>query len=182
MTVTVTLVCVVQHVMQFSRSQQNALFFLRRSHLRQLADISKRRQQLLRQLQSAPEALGVSSGDLASSHFTVDDITQQLQKLLTDEHVAYMEYLRTVGHEVIHAAAAVYVSNAQYITPATKHIYIHTYIYIYVCVYIHGQLLQATHCMVSLCGTQRDALLFAGSIGSKYMTASALRPLSYSIY
>lgn len=86
--------------MQFTPSQKRAIFCLRRSYLQQLAHSSRRRQQLLQQLQTAPEATGIKAGELASCHLTVDDITGQLQGLMAEEHTAYMLYLRTVGHEV----------------------------------------------------------------------------------
>ncbi|DBA70692.1 TPA: hypothetical protein ACH3X2_012068 [Trebouxia sp. C0005] len=90
----------VAHVMQYSPSQKHAIFCIRRNYLQQLALISCRRQQLLQQLQAAPGALRTGIADLASDHLTVDNITQQLQGLLAEEHHAYMLYLRKVGHEI----------------------------------------------------------------------------------
>lgn len=86
--------------MQYSSSQKHALYCIRRSYLQQLALIARRRQQLLQQLQAAPGALSTGIADLANNHLTVDNITQQLQELLAEEHTAYMMYLRKVGHEV----------------------------------------------------------------------------------
>ena len=40
------------------------------------------------------------SCELASSHFTVNNITRQLQGLHTQEHTLYMQYMWIVGHEV----------------------------------------------------------------------------------
>ncbi len=86
--------------MQYSSSQKHAIFCTQRKYLQQLALISRRRQQLLQQLQAAPGALSTGIADLASNHLTVDSIAQQLQELLAEEHTAYMLYLRKVGHEV----------------------------------------------------------------------------------
>jgi len=86
--------------MQYSSSQKHAIFSIRRSYLQQLALISRCRHQLLRQLQAAPGALCTGIADLASNHLTMDNITQELQGLLAEEHTAYMLYLRKVGHEV----------------------------------------------------------------------------------
>lgn len=41
-----------------------------------------------------------SAVELASSHFTVNDITRQLQGLHTQEHTLYMRYMWIIGHEV----------------------------------------------------------------------------------
>ncbi|DBB18205.1 TPA: hypothetical protein ACH3X3_003175 [Trebouxia sp. C0006] len=90
----------VAHMMQHSPSQKHAIFCIRRNYLQQLALISRRRQQLLQQLQAAPGALSTGIADLASNHLTVDNFTQQLQELLAEEHTAYMMYLRKVGHEI----------------------------------------------------------------------------------
>ncbi len=43
---------------------------------------------------------GTGYGEMASSHSTADDIAQQLQGLLSDEHTAHLEFTRTIGHKV----------------------------------------------------------------------------------
>lgn len=76
---------VAQHLLKFTPSQKATLFALRRDHIAGLARISLRRQQLLQQLQHSHEAVGSDGLELAASHNTICDITQQLQRCVTKE-------------------------------------------------------------------------------------------------
>lgn len=69
---------------------------------------------------AAVYALWVSAVELASSHFTVNDITRQLQGLHTQEHTLYMQYMWIIGHEVEPLA---YMSFFLHVAPSSIAVY-----------------------------------------------------------
>ena len=69
--------------MQISPAQTARVLQLRRDYITNVALVSRRRQQLLQQMQSIPPAMGITSHEFGSS--TVDGITQQLQHCVVQE-------------------------------------------------------------------------------------------------
>lgn len=86
--------------MQFTQSQKDALFRLRRNYLTQLSVIGRQRRQLLQQLRNVSGGVGAGRAQPVPSCFSVDGIIQQLQGLLTQEQTAFLKFLRVAGHEV----------------------------------------------------------------------------------
>jgi len=80
---------------------------LRCEYITNVARVSKRRQQLLHQLQSAPQLLGIDSREIGSRLSVMDEITEQLQQCVTQEDELLFEFSGTVSLTVSrHEASA----------------------------------------------------------------------------
>ena len=54
----------------------------------------------MQRMQSAPEAACIDGLELAARHNTVDDITHQLQGIVTEEHLLFLDFMKTFSHAV----------------------------------------------------------------------------------
>ena len=88
-------------MLQFDEAQQAALFISRRQYIKDLALNTKRRQLLLQQLQSIPEASGADMTGLGAIHVSVLDLTQELQKCAEEEFDLFWDYMTVIAHEVM---------------------------------------------------------------------------------
>ena len=86
--------------MQFTQRQIKRLLALRRTYITQLVLMSKRRQQLLHQLQAQSLPQDISRDYLSSRHVTIDSIPRQLEECENMEHVLYIQYVIAVAHGV----------------------------------------------------------------------------------
>ena len=88
--------------MQIEPTQQATMLKMRQELVRNLALTSRRRQQLLYQLQNTPQALGVNSHEFGSHLSAVDALTEQLQQCVTQEDELFYDYLTTISLAVGH--------------------------------------------------------------------------------
>lgn len=88
--------------MQVEPTQEATILKLRQQLVASLALVSSRRQQLLHQLQSTPQALGVDTREFGSNLGVVDAITEQLQGCVTQEDELFFDYLTTISLTVGH--------------------------------------------------------------------------------
>ena len=70
---------------------------LRREYITNVACVCKRQQQLLHQLQSAPQLLGNDSREIGSRLCVMEEITEQLQQCVTQEDELLFEFSGTVS-------------------------------------------------------------------------------------
>ncbi len=89
----------LQNILQFIDSQKTTLFRLRRAYIINMAHVSRRRQQLLRQLQAVPEAVGINNDQLEASYRCIDDLTKGLQRCTAQEGEVFIDYQGSVAHE-----------------------------------------------------------------------------------
>lgn len=86
----------LQHVMQIQPPALDTFLKLRREYITNTAWVSKRRQQLLQQLQSAPQLLGIDSREIGSRLSAIDEITEQLQQCVIQEDELLFQFSGTV--------------------------------------------------------------------------------------
>ena len=72
--------------MQFTEAQKAGITQMHAMYVTNLAQIATRRQQLLQQLQDAPQPQGLHFEELAACHEQLDDVTQKLQMCALDEN------------------------------------------------------------------------------------------------
>ena len=87
-------------MLQYTADQKAAIFALRRKYITSMAHLSKNWQRLTQQMQSAPEAACIDGLELAASHNAMDDITQQLQECVAQEHLLFVDFMKKFAHEV----------------------------------------------------------------------------------
>lgn len=86
----------LKHVMQIQPPALDTFLKLRREYITNTAWVSKRRQQLLQQLQSAPQLLGIDSREIGSRLSAIDEITEQLQQCVIQEDELLFQFSGTV--------------------------------------------------------------------------------------
>ncbi len=87
----------LQRVMQIQPRALENFLKLRREYVMNVAGVCKRRQQLLHQLQSAPQLLGNDSREIGSRLSVTEEITEQLQQCVTEEDELLFEFSGTVS-------------------------------------------------------------------------------------
>ncbi len=92
--------------MQFTEAQKAGITQMHITYVTNLAQIATRRQQLLQQLQDAPQPQGLHFEELAASHDQLDAVTQQLQMCALDENQLLL-YQQTSLAVKVHISACV---------------------------------------------------------------------------
>lgn len=86
--------------MQITETQKVAMFALRRHFISNMALVTRRRQQLLQQLHSVPQPMGIDHQELNTSHGVVDSITRQLQACVRQEDALLHEHVWAMVFQV----------------------------------------------------------------------------------
>lgn len=92
--------------MQFTDTQKADISHMHSTYITNLARIATRRQQLLQQLQDAPQAQGPDFEELAASHEQLDAVTQKLQTCAVDENQLLLHQQTSMAMRV-HISACV---------------------------------------------------------------------------
>ena len=92
--------------MQIQPQPLETLLKLRREYITSIGCVCERRQQLLHQLQSAPQLLGNDSREIGSHLCFMEEITEQLQQCVTQEDELLFEFSGTVSLTVSRQGAS----------------------------------------------------------------------------
>ncbi len=92
--------------MQFTEAQKAGITQAHTTYVTNLTQIATRRQQLLQQLQDAPQAQGLHFEELAACHEQLDAVTQKLQMCALDDNQLLLHQQTSLAMKV-HISACV---------------------------------------------------------------------------